>query len=313
MPPSDVADACVRRDRRPSILDPHPRRDAIRPCRADAARGGPAEPAVDRAHRTHIGPLGALRGRAWGRPLRRSVSAAASRTTPPISTHGSRRRRSTATTPSVARPSSTRSISATAATCASSPMRRWRSWSPHRRTSPVRSTRRRSAKATYRATTSTTCRCCATSSPSACACLEPGGRIAVNVANLGRRPYRNLAADVTAILQDDLRLLLRGEVIWLKRARCVRLVCVGLLPVARQPRAARHHRAIDRRQQGPLRSCRARARGARRCGHDPRRRVHGSDARRVGDPGGVGDQGRTSRAVPGGARRALSAPVHLHR
>ena len=40
--------------------------------------------------------------------------------------------------------------------------------------------------------------------------LEPGGRIAVNVANLGRRPYRSLAADVTGILQDDLRLLLRG-------------------------------------------------------------------------------------------------------
>jgi len=47
--------------------------------------------------------------------------------------------------------------------------------------------------------------------------LEPGGRIAVNVANLGRKPYRNLAADVTAILQDDLRLLLRGEVVWQKQ------------------------------------------------------------------------------------------------
>ena len=47
--------------------------------------------------------------------------------------------------------------------------------------------------------------------------LEPGGRIAINVANLGRRPYRSLAADVTTILQDDLRLLLRGEVIWQKQ------------------------------------------------------------------------------------------------
>jgi DNA modification methylase len=46
--------------------------------------------------------------------------------------------------------------------------------------------------------------------------LEPGGRIAVNVANLGRKPFRNLAADVTAILQDRLRLLLRGEVVWQK-------------------------------------------------------------------------------------------------
>lgn len=46
--------------------------------------------------------------------------------------------------------------------------------------------------------------------------LEPGGRIAVNVANLGRKPYRSLAADVIAILQDDLGLLLRGEVVWAK-------------------------------------------------------------------------------------------------
>ncbi|MGA0193986.1 MAG: DNA-methyltransferase [Ilumatobacteraceae bacterium] len=47
--------------------------------------------------------------------------------------------------------------------------------------------------------------------------LEPGGRIVVNVANLGRRPFRSLAADVTDILQDDLGLLLRGEVVWMKQ------------------------------------------------------------------------------------------------
>jgi DNA modification methylase len=47
--------------------------------------------------------------------------------------------------------------------------------------------------------------------------LEPGGRIAVNVANLGRRPYRSLSSDVIGILQDDLRLLLRGEIIWMKQ------------------------------------------------------------------------------------------------
>lgn len=46
--------------------------------------------------------------------------------------------------------------------------------------------------------------------------LEPGGRIAVNVANLGRRPYRSLGADVITILQDDLQLLLRGEIVWVK-------------------------------------------------------------------------------------------------
>ena len=32
--------------------------------------------------------------------------------------------------------------------------------------------------------------------------LEPGGRIAVNVANLGRKPYRSLSADVIKIFED---------------------------------------------------------------------------------------------------------------
>ena len=46
--------------------------------------------------------------------------------------------------------------------------------------------------------------------------LEPGGRMAINVANLGRKPFRSLAGDVTRILQDDLGLLLRGEIVWVK-------------------------------------------------------------------------------------------------
>tara|TARA_B110000438_G_scaffold277356_1_gene299902 strand:+ start:738 stop:1655 length:918 start_codon:yes stop_codon:yes gene_type:complete len=46
--------------------------------------------------------------------------------------------------------------------------------------------------------------------------LEPGGRIAVNVANLGRKPYRSLGADIVHILQDEIGFLLRGEIIWIK-------------------------------------------------------------------------------------------------
>ncbi|MGH8913231.1 MAG: DNA-methyltransferase [Acidimicrobiia bacterium] len=46
--------------------------------------------------------------------------------------------------------------------------------------------------------------------------LEPGGRMAINVANLGRKPYRSLSADVISIMQDDLGMLMRGEVIWQK-------------------------------------------------------------------------------------------------
>ncbi len=45
--------------------------------------------------------------------------------------------------------------------------------------------------------------------------LEPGGRIAVNVANLGRKPYRSLSRDVIDLL-ERLGYLLRGEIVWQK-------------------------------------------------------------------------------------------------
>jgi site-specific DNA-methyltransferase (adenine-specific) len=47
--------------------------------------------------------------------------------------------------------------------------------------------------------------------------LEPGGRICVNVANLGRKPYRSLAKDVWVIL-EALGFLPRGEIVWIKAA-----------------------------------------------------------------------------------------------
>lgn len=45
--------------------------------------------------------------------------------------------------------------------------------------------------------------------------LEPGGRVAVNVANLGRKPYLPLNHIVGSLL-TDVGFLLRGEVIWQK-------------------------------------------------------------------------------------------------
>jgi len=45
--------------------------------------------------------------------------------------------------------------------------------------------------------------------------LVPGGRIAFNIANLGRKPYIPLNAHV-ASLAADLGLLMRGEIIWIK-------------------------------------------------------------------------------------------------
>ena len=46
--------------------------------------------------------------------------------------------------------------------------------------------------------------------------LQPGGRIAVNVANLGRKPYRSLSAEVLGILDGLDGSILRGEVVWRK-------------------------------------------------------------------------------------------------
>ena len=45
--------------------------------------------------------------------------------------------------------------------------------------------------------------------------LVPGGRIAFNVANLGRKPYIPLNSHI-ANLASDLGLLMRGEIIWVK-------------------------------------------------------------------------------------------------
>ena len=65
--------------------------------------------------------------------------------------------------------------------------------------------------------------------------LEPGGRIAVNVANLGRRPYRSLSSDVIRILQDELGLLLRGEVVWQKADGATGSVAWGSFRSASNP------------------------------------------------------------------------------
>lgn len=64
--------------------------------------------------------------------------------------------------------------------------------------------------------------------------LEPGGRIAVNVANVGRKPYRALSSEVIAILQD-LGYLLRGEIVWVKPRAAVRGCAWGTFASARNP------------------------------------------------------------------------------
>lgn len=65
--------------------------------------------------------------------------------------------------------------------------------------------------------------------------LEPGGRMAINVANLGRKPYRSLSADIIRILQDELGMLLRGEIIWQKAEGATGSVAWGSYRQATNP------------------------------------------------------------------------------
>ena len=105
--------------------------------------------------------------------------------------------------------------------------------------------------------------------------LEPGGRIAVNVANLGRKPYRSLAGDVTTILQDELATaaarrghLGEGE----GRVGLVRVRAPTMKRV--EPGAPRSHRARRHRVEGSLRPRAPRQAAAepRACRSSPRSR-----------------------------------------
>ena len=190
------------------------------------------------------------------------------------------------------------------------PTTRWPSSSPRRPTSPASSTRR-----------SSTARGCPGSYIEYLALLrdvfaeckrvlEPGGRIAVNVANLGRKPYRSLAADVMAILQDDLHLLPRGEIVWQKgegasgscawgsfrsAANPVLRDVTERVIVASKGRFGRARSPKERRRDGP--APREQHRGGR---------LHGADARRLGHPARERGAGAAPRTLPRRAARSGS-------
>jgi len=46
--------------------------------------------------------------------------------------------------------------------------------------------------------------------------LEPGGRVCINIANVGRKPYIPLASYVNQMMVDKLKYLMRGEILWRK-------------------------------------------------------------------------------------------------
>ena len=146
--------------------------------------------------------------------------------------------------------------------------------------------------------------------------LEPGGRIAVNVANLGRKPYRSLSADVIHILQDDLKLLLRGEVIWRKGEGAAGNCAWGSFRKAANPVVRDITERVIIASKG--RFDRAKGRPERETlgpavrEHDRRRRVHGRHARRLGHPARERAPRLAPGAVPGRAARAADPSLHVH-
>ena len=122
--------------------------------------------------------------------------------------------------------------------------------------------------------------------------LEPGGRIAVNVANLGRKPYRSLAGDVTTILQDELALLLRGEIIWRKAKGASGSCAFGSYLKASNPvmrdvtervivaSKGRFNRAIVPKRDGPSWACPT-SRRSPRTSSSPLRSTCGRSGRRA--------------------------------
>ncbi len=140
----------------------------------------------------------------------------------------------------------------------------------------------------------------------------------MNVANLGRRPYRSLSADVIGILQDDLRLLLRGEIIWVKQRGSSGSCAWGSFQKAGQPSAQGSDRTDDRGQQRPLRSCRLAAKDRAREGLPSESSMTREDFMEntldVWEiPAESATPGRASCPVPGRAPGSADRAVHLPR
>ena len=147
--------------------------------------------------------------------------------------------------------------------------------------------------------------------------LEPGGRIAVNVANLGRKPYRSLAADVMAILQDDLHLLPRGEIVWQKGEGASGSCAWGSFRSAANPVLRDVTERVIVASKG--RFGRARSPKERRRDGLPHESSIGADdfmaldARRVGHPAGERAARAAPRAVPRRAAAAADGALHVSR
>lgn len=85
--------------------------------------------------------------------------------------------------------------------------------------------------------------------------LEPGGRVAVNVANLGRKPYLPLNHHIAGML-SDIGFSLRGEIVWLKAAGAGGSCAWGSWRSAKNPTLRDVHEYVLVAGKGPYRRTR---------------------------------------------------------
>jgi hypothetical protein len=85
--------------------------------------------------------------------------------------------------------------------------------------------------------------------------LEPGGRVAVNVANLGRKPYLPLNHHIAGML-TDIGYLMRGEIVWIKAAGAGGSCAWGSWQSAKNPTLRDVHEYILVAGKGPYRRAR---------------------------------------------------------
>jgi len=85
--------------------------------------------------------------------------------------------------------------------------------------------------------------------------IEPGGRVAVNVANLGRKPYLPLN-HFTAGLLADIGFLLRGEIVWQKAKAAGGSTAWGSWQSAKNPTLRDIHEYVVVASKGPFRRVR---------------------------------------------------------
>ena len=86
--------------------------------------------------------------------------------------------------------------------------------------------------------------------------IEPGGRVAVNVANLGRKPYLPLNHLVAGLL-GDIGFLLRGEIVWQKAKAAGGSTAWGSWQSAKNPTLRDIHEYVIVASKGSFRRSRA--------------------------------------------------------